>query len=569
MNHNYHNVNQALPALAREILRDGREVGSRLGERVQEILHTEVTLLHPTARYVTVPGRRASLPAQIMETIWVLSGRNDIALIEPYLPRAADFSDDGVVWRGGYGPRIRSWGNPDAPVDQVRHVMEVLMRDHTSRRAIMSIYDPEIDTEPGKDIPCNNWLTFQSRLGRLNMHVAIRSNDLIWGWSGINQFEWSALQEIMAAMLGLQVGQAHFSISSFHIYDRHWKKAKQIADTHEVMHAPTESPRFEVNERWMPADATDAWSRMGAFDLLLKRFVDLESTIRRGMAPRHAVDHFPEPMLRSWLRVLAAYWADEDDQAYWLEGYEGTALSWAFAETPVNPAVKERMSNLRKRNGITDAQDDARLEAVALVRAATTNPEQGIDLDDFLEEEGIDLGEGFDSGVLRQPTDEVNDRPKPSFVRYVSDLHASKHAAYGDSWKRRGEQMGIMANIARKVDRLGVSDDNETAADTAIDLLVYLLKYERWLVEQWDVTPSLGEVEWVRDGLKYLQTHTPGDIIHPPAKEQEQTLREDLEKLEDLVRINAAPLDKREHVVVMQRRAFVLAHNLWETGQHG
>lgn len=69
------------------------------------------------------------------------------------------------------------------------------------------------------------------------------------------------------------------------------------------------------------------------------------------------------------------------------------------------------------------------------------------------------------------------------FDHYVADLHAQKHAAYGDSWKRRGEMLGILANVARKVDRLGVTDDNETAADTAIDLLVYLVKYRLWLVK--------------------------------------------------------------------------------------
>lgn len=547
MNHHYHTVNQALPALAREIMRDGQEVSSRLGERVQEILHTEVTLLHPTARYITTPHRRASLPAQIMETIWVLSGRNDIALIEPYLPRAADFSDDGVTWRGGYGPRIRTWGNPDAPVDQVRHVMEDLMRDHTSRRAIMSIYDPEIDTEPGKDIPCNNWLTFQSRLGRLNMHVAIRSNDLIWGWSGINQFEWSALQEIMAAMLGLQVGQAHFSISSFHIYDRHWKKASRIADTHEVMHAPTESPRFEVNERWMPADATDAWSRMGAFDLLLKRFVDLESTIRRGMAPRHAVDHFPEPMLRSWLRVLAAYWADEDDQAYWLDGYEGTALSWAFAETPVNPAVKERMSNLRKRNGIIPPN----------VRVGTSDEPEAL----------VPLGEGFDSGVLRQPTDEINDdvvRNLP-FPAFVDRLHREKTAVYGDSWKKRGEQIGIMANIARKVDRLGDAGGGDSAADTVIDLVVYLIKYRYWLIH--DDSPEADDRHYVAKRLARLDCQKSSSGV--ARDEWVAAIKRAFDALEVAVTEGFHKNDKVAIVDEMLYKAYPLARRLWEVEQHG
>lgn len=70
------------------------------------------------------------------------------------------------------------------------------------------------------------------------------------------------------------------------------------------------------------------------------------------------------------------------------------------------------------------------------------------------------------------------------FLDYVAELHAEKHAVYGDSWKRRGEQVAILANIARKVDRLGVAGAGDTSADTAVDLLVYLLKYRLWLTDE-------------------------------------------------------------------------------------
>jgi hypothetical protein len=69
-----------------------------------------------------------------------------------------------------------------------------------------------------------------------------------------------------------------------------------------------------------------------------------------------------------------------------------------------------------------------------------------------------------------------------AFYDFVTDLHAKKHASYGNSWKKRGEQMSILANMARKVDRLGVGDEYDTSADTVIDLLVYAHKYHCWLL---------------------------------------------------------------------------------------
>jgi hypothetical protein len=72
----------------------------------------------------------------------------------------------------------------------------------------------------------------------------------------------------------------------------------------------------------------------------------------------------------------------------------------------------------------------------------------------------------------------------------IKALHARKDRAYGAAWKRRGERISILPNIARKVDRLtafatGASEMlDESILDTAIDLNVYCLKYLLFLVEE-------------------------------------------------------------------------------------
>lgn len=69
-------------------------------------------------------------------------------------------------------------------------------------------------------------------------------------------------------------------------------------------------------------------------------------------------------------------------------------------------------------------------------------------------------------------------------------LHRAKDAAYRNSWKKRGEVMSIIANIARKVDRLeniasgAPATSDESILDTAVDLLVYTLKYQTYLADQ-------------------------------------------------------------------------------------
>lgn len=76
----------------------------------------------------------------------------------------------------------------------------------------------------------------------------------------------------------------------------------------------------------------------------------------------------------------------------------------------------------------------------------------------------------------------------------IKVLHARKDRAYGGAWKRRGERISVVPNIARKVDRLTTfaGDElmlpDEHILDTAVDLYVYSLKYRLFLAEQ---APSL------------------------------------------------------------------------------
>lgn len=419
---NYLNANQALPGLLHRMLVEGKRVDSRNGDTL-ELIMQQVHLEKPVSqKEITVPGRRVSLPAQIAETMWILAGRNDVEWLSHYLPRAAEFSDDGKVWRGGYGPRLRKWEVRDdhgvAYLDQLAHIVELLKAEPGTRRALFNIYDPAIDTEPGKDIPCNNWVHFLPRDGVLHAHVAIRSNDLFWGWSGINAFEWTSLLQVVSSLTGLTPGSITFSISSLHLYARHWAKAQEIVDSARDRGVGVPGGFQQSPEFYFPG-------KMSYFDDLVRSWFQIEGQIRKGGisdALLHQIHSFPEPMFRSWLYVLLAWHHDDLSLA---NIYEGTALYAALASSP----------KLKKVNRATPP---------------AKKPSQ----------------------------DRIN------FTVFATKLHAEKNAAYGDSWKKRGEMLGIMANIARKVDRLGVSGGGDTAADTAIDLLVYLIKYNMWLRQQ-------------------------------------------------------------------------------------
>src|SRR5215211_6568696 len=122
-------------------------------------------------------------------------------------------SAEVLRWRAAYGPRLRNWNG----VDQLAETRRLLLEDVSTRRAAMSLYDPDRDFVQSSDIPCTNWLHWLVRDERLHLTVGMRSNDVIWGFSGVNSFEWSVLQDMMAFWIGAEVGDATFLASSFHL----------------------------------------------------------------------------------------------------------------------------------------------------------------------------------------------------------------------------------------------------------------------------------------------------------------------------------------------------------------
>lgn len=55
------------------------------------------------------------------------------------------------------------------------------------------------------------------------------------------------------------------------------------------------------------------------------------------------------------------------------------------------------------------------------------------------------------------------------FMLAVRNLHRQKSTAHGPAWKRRGELISIMANLARKADRIGSAMRAPTPAKTRRD----------------------------------------------------------------------------------------------------
>lgn len=219
------NESLALINVLKEISKNGSKVVTRGFEQKEVLSHLEL-IDNSNERVIVLKHRNNNIFALIAETLWVLGGRNDLDFLQHYLPRAEQFSDDGKVWRAGYGPRLRNWYG----VDQFKEIARLINQDPNTKRAVMVIYDPAKDYIETKDVPCNNWLHFMGRDDKLHLNVSVRANDAIWGFGGINTFEWSVLHEMMSFWTNKEIGQLSWFTGSIHVYSRHYETSSKILE---------------------------------------------------------------------------------------------------------------------------------------------------------------------------------------------------------------------------------------------------------------------------------------------------------------------------------------------------
>ena len=142
---------------------------------------------------------------------------------------------------------------------------------------------------------------------------------------------------------------------------------------------------------------------------------------------------------------------------------------------------------------------------------------------------------------------------------FIKRLHSEKNAAYGQAWKSRGELTSILANVARKIDRIamfqtvGTTIEGESIVDTAVDLFVYLTKYRLFLLEQ---LPDLAKRLLPPAAPEPLSDHVenfnvladrtqPIEAPDPAASEIQARLVADFDSLHDLAATCTAPVLER------------------------
>jgi len=108
---------------------------------------------------------------------------------------------------------------------QLENVVEMLIKNPSTRRACISIYDGKEISDYASDTPCTYAVQFTILDNRLNMCVTMRSNDLWFGFCN-DQYCFSKLQQLVSERLKLKTGTYYHFVHNLHLYN------KQIPQPH-------------------------------------------------------------------------------------------------------------------------------------------------------------------------------------------------------------------------------------------------------------------------------------------------------------------------------------------------
>lgn len=309
----YSGINSFMVGMSKILLDEGIERKTReqiTWELPEPII---VKIANPKSRLITVPCRGWNVFLSYAESLWLASGRNDLQFIQHYLKNMQNFSDDKQYIRAGYGPRFRSFdGNrsdyeksthhsvsstKEKCIDQFSYIVESFQRDQWTRQGVISIGDPLKDCfdhsgsiKHTRDYPCTRLLQFMRKANttKLDLTVYMRSNDFFWGATGVNIFNYTFIQEYMAAILGLEVGTYYHVINNLHYYPNFREKLEELASIKEV-----QDGSFEYEK--LPTSLAD-------FDTQLYKLSLWEERVRK--SETRELETFDNHFFDDWAKVL-------------------------------------------------------------------------------------------------------------------------------------------------------------------------------------------------------------------------------------------------------------------------
>jgi thymidylate synthase len=225
------------------VLANGTPKGDRTGTGTRSIFGHQ--LRYDLSRgFPLVTTKRVHLRSVVGELIWFLAGDSNVRWLQDNGIRIwNEWADDDGELGPVYGVQWRSWPTPGGDqVDQLSAVLDQLRTNPDSRRMIVSAWNVA-DLEDMALQPCHALFQFYVADGRLSCQLYQRSADLFLGVP-FNIASYALLTHMVAAQVGLAVGDFVWTGGDCHIYDNH---VEQV--TEQLSRDPYPFPTLRLAER--------------------------------------------------------------------------------------------------------------------------------------------------------------------------------------------------------------------------------------------------------------------------------------------------------------------------------
>lgn len=208
---------RAYKSFLNSVIANGHECTVR-GLNTIEILNGSILVRDPLDRVIPDRGRKMNPAFAIAEWYAMMFGVTDIQFYMKFIADYDKFSSDGKTLDGAYASRIHYRNYNMLMRNQIQGIINDLVHDPTSRRAVISIYEPDdLFGGGGKNTPCTLDLQFLIREGKLHLIVYMRSSDVVKGVT-YDLFAFTMIQEYIARALDLEPGYYFHNAGSLHFY---------------------------------------------------------------------------------------------------------------------------------------------------------------------------------------------------------------------------------------------------------------------------------------------------------------------------------------------------------------
>jgi thymidylate synthase len=144
----------------------------------------------------------------------------------------------------------------DKGIDQIKYIIEELLKETSSRRAVLSGWNP-VDLKKMALPPCHILYIFNKSAKGLSCHMTLRSSDLFLGLP-FNIASTALLTQILAHVLHINACEICLSICDAHIYDEHISQVnKQV--NNEIYELPKLIIKKDAPDITSPVDEKIRW----------------------------------------------------------------------------------------------------------------------------------------------------------------------------------------------------------------------------------------------------------------------------------------------------------------------